>query len=65
MVSTLPKLSCECKQNYFVKKITKFAFEKEPARFKIKANNHYFAFIQEVLWVGKQFATANSLFRKI
>ena len=29
---------------------------------KCKANNHYFAFILQVLYIGKQFATANSLF---
>ena len=35
-----------------------FAFEKEPASSKRKAN----CFILQVLWVGKEFATANSLF---
>ena len=30
---------------------------------KHKANNHYFAFIQHALYVGKQFATAYSLFK--
>ena len=29
---------------------------------KRNANNHYFAFTLQVLQVGKQFATANSLF---
>ena len=41
-------------------------FEKEPAQgSKRKANSYYFAFILQVLEVGKQFAPANSLFTHI
>ena len=39
-----------------------FGFEKEPIGSKRKAINIYFAFILQVLQVGKQFATAVFLY---
>ena len=42
----------------------RLAFEKDAARVKTSDHQLFFAFIPLVIWVGKQLATANSIFLK-